>query len=97
MNVVPGVPSLRVCSLLCAGCTLGEGRVAPIYAKRSVVVLSTVKHNGFGTFYIKDRSGALGAYWRLLGSPGCLLGASWVPTGCFLGGWVRPGCLLGIS
>ena len=37
--------------LLCAGCGLGDGRVAPVYAKCSVISLSTEKHNGFGIFY----------------------------------------------
>ena len=29
---------------------LGEGRARLIYAKRSLLPLSTVKHDGFGTF-----------------------------------------------
>ena len=69
-------------SFLCAGCGNGEGHVAPVYAKRSVAPVFAVKHNDFGTFYIKILSGALGG-------SGCLLGASWVPLGCLLGAfWV---------
>ena len=36
---------------MCAGCGLGDGRVAPVYAKCSVISLSTEKHNGFGILY----------------------------------------------
>ena len=87
--------------LLCAGCGNGEGHVAPVYAKRSLAQLLTVKLNGFGTFCLKTLSGAFGASgWPVGGSwvpPGCLLGASWVPPGCLLGAsWVPPGCLLGV-
>ena len=75
-------------SFLCAGCGNGEGHVAPVYAKRTVARVFAVKHNDFGTFYIKILSGALGG-------SGCLLGASWVPLGCLLGAfWVPPGCLV---
>ena len=40
--------------LLCAGCGLGDGCVAPVYAKCSVISLSTEKHYGFGIFYFKS-------------------------------------------
>ena len=75
-------------SFLCAGCGNGEGHVAPVYAKWLARSVFAVKHNDFGTFYIKILSGALGG-------SGCLLGASWVPLGCLLGAfWVPPGCLV---
>jgi len=37
--------------LLCAGCGLGDGRVAPVHAKWLLISLSMEKHNGFGRFY----------------------------------------------
>ena len=61
-------------SFLCAGCGNGEGHVAPVYAKRSLAQLLTVKLSGFGTFWLKTLSGAFGASG---------LGASWVSGGCF--------------
>ena len=71
-------------SFLCAGCGNGEGHVAPVYAKWSVAPVYAVKHNDFGRFSLKILSGALGA-------SGWLLGAFWVPLGCFLGAsWVSP-------
>ena len=73
-------------SFLCAGCGLGEGHAAPVYAKVVVGVVFAVKQNGFDTLCIKDLFGALGASWCLLGAswvlPGCLLSASWVLLGC---------------
>ena len=50
-DVCPGC--FRRCGdqLLCAGCGLGDGCVAPVYAKWSVISLSTEKHNGFGMFF----------------------------------------------
>ena len=68
------------CQLLCAGCGNGEGHVAPVYAKRSLTQLLTVKHTGFGTFCLKTLSGSPGA-------SGCLLGVWWVlpdEPRCFL-------------
>ena len=67
---------LVICArlLLLTGCGLGEGHVAPVYAKWSVAVVFVVKLNGFGRFYFKNLSGVLGA-------SGWLLGASWVPPG----------------
>ena len=77
-------PGVR--SFLCAGCRNGEGHVAPVYAKRSVASLLTVKHCGFGTFYVKRPPGALSA-------SGCLVGVSWLFPGTLLGvSW----CLLGV-
>jgi hypothetical protein len=37
--------------LLCAGCGDRECRVAPVYAKCSVISFSTEKHNGFSIFF----------------------------------------------
>ena len=37
--------------LLCTGCGLGEGQVAPVHAKRSLAPLSTEKRRCFGTFW----------------------------------------------
>ena len=42
--------TLRDRQLLLLFTVLGEGRARLVYAKRSVAPLSTVKHNGFGTF-----------------------------------------------
>ena len=54
------------------------GRVAFVFA---------LNLYGFGTFCLKNLSGALGA-------SGCLLRAFWVSPGSLLG---SPGCLLGVS
>ena len=61
--------------LLCAGCGDRDGRVAPVYAKWSVISLSTEKHNGFGIFYFK--SGL--APQMASGWPSCLPDASQMP------------------
>ena len=50
-DVFPGCFRCYVDQLLCAGCGLGDGCVAPVYAKWSVISLSTEKHNGFGMFF----------------------------------------------
>ena len=63
MTAVSAPPGLYVRSLLCAGCGLGEGQVAPVHAKWSVAPLSSIKHDGFGTLLLQDASGALGASW----------------------------------
>ena len=85
MNDSAGPLPLYARSLLCAGCGLGEGHVAPVYAKVVARVVVAVKHNCFNTFCIKDASGPLGASWVSLGAswlpPGCLLGASWLLLG----------------
>ena len=85
------LPGVSRCQLLCAGCGNGEGHVAPVYAKRSLTQLLTVKHNGFGTFWLQMPPGALGASCGSLGALGvpcgCLLGASWVLLGWLLAAW----------
>ena len=85
--LAPWISLLYVCELLCAGCGLGEGRVAPVYAKRRVAQLSMKKHICFSTFCLQDPFGLLGASWV---PPGCF----WVSPGCL---WVSPGYLLGVS
>ena len=69
-----GVLLLCVCSFLCAGCGLGKGQVALVYAKGLVAPLSTIKYIGFTTFSSKT----LLVRWEF---PACL-GGLWVPPGC---------------
>ena len=75
--------------LLCTGCGLGEGQVAPVHAKRSLAPLSTEKHICFGTVSFRSSSGPPLAQMppRCLPnvsqmSPRCLPDASQMPLRC---------------
>ena len=71
--------------VLCAGCGDRACHLRPSRTKWSFAPPSTVKRNGFGSFFFPDSSGPLGSLWVPLGAswvlPGCLLGVSWVPPG----------------
>ena len=74
-------------SFLLASCGLGEGQVAPVYAKVVTHVVFAPELDDFFAFGLADLSGLLagslvspGAFWVLLGAsgvaPGYFLGAS---------------------
>ena len=96
---------LYVRPLLSPCCGLGEGQVAPVYAKVVAHVVFVVKRTGFDPFYLTDPSGlpagswvCLGCLWLPLGASGGFLGTSWASPGDLLGtSWLPPGCLLGAS
>ena len=43
--------------LLCAGAVLGEGQVAPVYAKRCLRAFTTETHDGFNTVFLSGAAG----------------------------------------
>ena len=64
---------------MCAGCGLGDGQIAPVYAKVVVRVTFVEERNGVNTFRLKDSSGPLAAFWVSLGAFWVSLGASGWP------------------
>ena len=86
------------CALLflCASCKLGEGQVAAVQAQWSPASVFVVKHIAFYTCLLKTFLEPLLRLGVSCVSPGCFLGASWMPFGRLLSGsgcsWLPPGC-----